>query len=78
MASFKKDSDVSSDVKVIDDIDGTYHQWLDSLGTPAAPVDAVLIRPDFHLYGTAAGAGTKDLASGFLTGLHTRHLAAAS
>jgi 3-(3-hydroxy-phenyl)propionate hydroxylase len=78
LASFEKDSEVSGDVEIIDDIDGTYHQWLDSLGTPDAPVDAVLIRPDFHLYGTATGTETKDLAARFLAGLHTPHLAAAS
>ncbi|WP_407651899.1 bifunctional 3-(3-hydroxy-phenyl)propionate/3-hydroxycinnamic acid hydroxylase MhpA [Arthrobacter sedimenti] len=77
LASFEEDSHVSSGTEIIDDIDGTYHQWFDSLGTPTAPVDAVLIRPDFHLYGTASAAHTRDLALGFLAGLRTRHLATA-
>lgn len=47
------------------DLDGTYGAWLDALGA-----DAVLIRPDFEIFGAAAGA---DAASG----LADRFLAAA-
>ncbi|MBX7445911.1 bifunctional 3-(3-hydroxy-phenyl)propionate/3-hydroxycinnamic acid hydroxylase [Arthrobacter sp. MAHUQ-56] len=78
MASLEDNGDVPAGVEIVHDTDGTYRRWLDSLGTPHAPVDAVLIRPDFHLYGTAAGNDAKDLARGFLAGLHTCHLAAAS
>lgn len=51
---------------VVDDIDGTYAEWLDELG-----VDAVLVRPDFHLYGAADADRVPELANGFLTALGT-------
>ena len=66
------------DVYVVDDVDGTYSRWLDSLGSPGSPVDVVLIRPDFHLYGAGPAWEAPDLASGFLAGLRARDLATTS
>jgi 2-polyprenyl-6-methoxyphenol hydroxylase-like FAD-dependent oxidoreductase len=36
---------------VVQDVDGTYTDWLDGHGC-----DAVAVRPDFHVWGTASGA----------------------
>lgn len=38
------------------DVDGSYARWFDSLGA-----DAVLVRPDFYVFGTAAPAQVKPL-----------------
>jgi 2-polyprenyl-6-methoxyphenol hydroxylase-like FAD-dependent oxidoreductase len=54
-------------VTVIDDVDGTYASWLDELG-----VDTILVRPDFHLYGSCSAGGTAELVDGFLHGIDTR------
>jgi 3-(3-hydroxy-phenyl)propionate hydroxylase len=51
-------------VTVVDDVDGVYGSWLDELAA-----DAVLVRPDFHVYGTAQGDDATELATGFLTRL---------
>ncbi len=40
------------------DLDGTYASWFDRLG-----VDAVLIRPDFYVFGTASQSGVATLVS---------------
>jgi 3-(3-hydroxy-phenyl)propionate hydroxylase len=53
-----------ADVRVVDDVDGTYTGWLDDLAA-----DAVLIRPDFHVYGAGAAGRVTELATGFLAGL---------
>jgi hypothetical protein len=37
------------------DTDGTYGRWLDQLGA-----DAVLVRPDFYVFGTASGVAAAD------------------
>ncbi|GAA5063765.1 3-(3-hydroxy-phenyl)propionate hydroxylase [Thermocatellispora tengchongensis] len=50
------------EVTVAEDVDGVYASWLDGLAA-----DAVLVRPDFHLYG--AGRDATELATGFLTRL---------
>ncbi|WP_285189482.1 bifunctional 3-(3-hydroxy-phenyl)propionate/3-hydroxycinnamic acid hydroxylase [Rhodococcus sp. MEB041] len=47
---------------VIDDVDGTYRRWLDELGA-----DTVLVRPDFHLYGSSAAEETSHLITEFLS-----------
>ncbi|MBF6193642.1 bifunctional 3-(3-hydroxy-phenyl)propionate/3-hydroxycinnamic acid hydroxylase [Nocardia sp. CDC186] len=52
---------------VVDDVDGTYRAWFDELGA-----DTVLIRPDFHLYGSSSAAGTADLVDGFLSRIGCR------
>jgi hypothetical protein len=53
-----------SDGVVVDDT-GAYRAWLDEL-----QADAVLIRPDFAVYGTAhQGGDVTDLVDGFLTAL---------
>lgn len=57
---------------VIDDVDGTYHAWFAELG-----VDAVLIRPDFHLYGSGGADAIADLVDGFLLGITGRSRLAA-
>lgn len=57
---------------IIDDVDGTYHRWLDELGA-----DTILIRPDFHLYGSSAAEETIDLINGFLSGVGGRCASAA-
>ncbi|WP_082895566.1 bifunctional 3-(3-hydroxy-phenyl)propionate/3-hydroxycinnamic acid hydroxylase MhpA [Rhodococcoides corynebacterioides] len=54
------------EVTVIDDVDGTYTAWLDGLAA-----DVVLVRPDFHLYGTGTGDDAGALVRGFLTGVRT-------
>ncbi|GAA4811623.1 bifunctional 3-(3-hydroxy-phenyl)propionate/3-hydroxycinnamic acid hydroxylase [Streptomyces ziwulingensis] len=51
-------------VVVVDDVDGTYTAWLDELGA-----HAVLVRPDFFVYGTADADHVARLADGFLTAL---------
>ncbi|WP_246284636.1 bifunctional 3-(3-hydroxy-phenyl)propionate/3-hydroxycinnamic acid hydroxylase MhpA [Gordonia asplenii] len=57
---------------IVDDVDGTYHRWLDELGA-----DTIVIRPDFHLYGSSAAAGTADLIDGFLSRVGSRSASAA-
>ncbi|WP_155129324.1 hypothetical protein [[Actinomadura] parvosata] len=49
-------------VTVVEDVDGVYGAWLDTLAA-----GAVLVRPDFHLYG--AGDAAAELATGFLARL---------
>jgi 3-(3-hydroxy-phenyl)propionate hydroxylase len=49
-------------VTVVEDLDGVYATWLDALAA-----DAVLVRPDFHLYG--AGNEAAALAAGLLNSL---------
>ncbi len=41
------------------DVDGVYHAFLD-----ARNASSVLVRPDFHVYGTAAPGGVADLVEG--------------
>ncbi|AKS31611.1 bifunctional 3-(3-hydroxy-phenyl)propionate/3-hydroxycinnamic acid hydroxylase [Mycolicibacterium goodii] len=47
---------------VVDDVDRTYHTWLDELRA-----DTIVIRPDFHLYGAGPADQTGDLVAGMLT-----------
>ncbi len=54
----------STEVAVIEDIDGTYTAWLDELAA-----DVVLVRPDFHLYGTGSAEDAGALVHGFLEGV---------
>lgn len=54
------------DVAVVEDANGTYTAWLDELGA-----DVVLVRPDFHLYGTGTGDDAGALVRGFLEGVRT-------
>jgi 3-(3-hydroxy-phenyl)propionate hydroxylase len=49
---------------VVDDTDRTYADWLDELRA-----DAVLVRPDFHLYGATDADGVTELVDGFLASL---------
>ncbi|NJP98807.1 hypothetical protein HCN51_56915 [Nonomuraea sp. FMUSA5-5] len=49
-------------VTVVEDVDGVDGAWLDTLAA-----GAVLVRPDFHLYG--AGDAAAELATGFLARL---------
>lgn len=63
------------DIPVVHDVDGTYQQWLNTLSAYGANVDVVLIRPDFHLYGTGGAADAPALVAGFLAGLRTGALA---
>ncbi|MFF3501798.1 bifunctional 3-(3-hydroxy-phenyl)propionate/3-hydroxycinnamic acid hydroxylase [Streptomyces sp. NPDC003247] len=51
----------NADVSVVEDVDGTYASWLDDLAA-----DVVLIRPDFHVYGTGAAGRAAELAAGFV------------
>lgn len=52
----------ASDVgTVVEDVDGTYDRWLREMGA-----ETVLVRPDFHVYGSATAAGTAELVEGFL------------
>lgn len=47
---------------VFSDVDGTYRDWFEMLGA-----DAVLVRPDFYVYGSGSGAeATRELATSFL------------
>ncbi|GAA1706817.1 hypothetical protein GCM10009745_63360 [Kribbella yunnanensis] len=46
---------------ILEDVDGAYRDWLDRL-----EADVVLVRPDFHLYGTAGSDGVADLVRAFL------------
>ncbi|MEU9636346.1 bifunctional 3-(3-hydroxy-phenyl)propionate/3-hydroxycinnamic acid hydroxylase [Streptomyces tendae] len=46
---------------VVQDVDGTYHAWLAELGC-----SAVVVRPDFYVYGTASGS---DAVAGLATEL---------
>ena len=51
------------------DVDGTYGSWLAQLGA-----SAVLVRPDFYLFGTAATAPElNDLVSDFIHGVMAEH-----
>jgi len=52
---------------VIEDVDGTYHRWLDEL-----EADTVLVRPDFHVYGTSVAEKTGRLIGEFLSSLGGR------
>ncbi|MCM0621422.1 bifunctional 3-(3-hydroxy-phenyl)propionate/3-hydroxycinnamic acid hydroxylase MhpA [Nocardioides bruguierae] len=54
----------SPEVLLAEDVDGTWTTWLADLG-----VSAVLVRPDFHLYG--AGDDAVALATGFLRAVAT-------
>jgi 3-(3-hydroxy-phenyl)propionate hydroxylase len=54
----------SPSTAVIEDVDGVYTSWLDELDA-----DVVLVRPDFHLYGTAHRDAAAELATGFLSRL---------
>jgi 3-(3-hydroxy-phenyl)propionate hydroxylase len=48
--------------KPVLDADGTYREWLDQLGSRA-----VLVRPDFYVYGTATTTETvQDLVDSFI------------
>lgn len=57
---------------VIDDVDGTYGRWFDELG-----VDTIVVRPDFHLYGSCSAGDTADLVSGFLHRINAHRAAPA-
>ncbi|MEU0743045.1 hypothetical protein [Streptomyces sp. NPDC006134] len=50
----------------VEDTDGTYAAWLDDLDA-----HVVLVRPDFHLYGTGGPDDAAALAAGFLAALGT-------
>ena len=52
---------------IIEDIDGTYCQWLNDLG-----VDTIVVRPDFHLYGSGAAECTAELVHGLLAAISGR------
>ena len=54
----------TADVTVVEDVDGTYTAWLDELAA-----DVVLVRPDFHLYGTGSAGDAGTLVRGFLEGV---------
>jgi flavoprotein hydroxylase len=41
------------------DLDGVHHAWLAAHGAASA-----LVRPDFHVYGTAGPGGCADLVAG--------------
>ena len=56
----------------VDDVNGSYGEWLDELGA-----DTVLIRPDFHLFGTSAATETVDLIEDFLRRVKGRVVSAA-
>lgn len=61
---------VAAGVRVFDDVAGTYADWFGQLGA-----DAVLVRPDFYVYGAGAGAeAARELAEQFLAqiGAHAR------
>ncbi|MGD9622687.1 MAG: bifunctional 3-(3-hydroxy-phenyl)propionate/3-hydroxycinnamic acid hydroxylase [Mycolicibacterium sp.] len=51
----------TANVTVVEDADGTYGAWLDELHA-----DLVLVRPDFHLYGSGSHDDAAKLATGFL------------
>ena len=51
-------------VTVVEDVEGVYGSWLDELAA-----DVVLVRPDFHVYGTAGADYAAELATGFLARL---------
>ena len=55
----------SSGVDRFDDVNGTYREWLDLLGA-----HAVLVRPDFAVFGTATdAAGVARLAADLVSGI---------
>lgn len=56
------------------DLDGSYAEWFDRLG-----VDAVLVRPDFYVFGSSSAAGVEALvaAAGAALGLPVREPALA-
>jgi 2-polyprenyl-6-methoxyphenol hydroxylase-like FAD-dependent oxidoreductase len=54
-------AEASADVEKFADIDGTYSAWFTTLGA-----SAVLVRPDFYVYGTANdAAGVQDMIARF-------------
>ncbi|MFW0796833.1 bifunctional 3-(3-hydroxy-phenyl)propionate/3-hydroxycinnamic acid hydroxylase [Gordonia sp. CPCC 205515] len=60
-------SGTADGVAVIEDVDGTYQEWFDELG-----VDTVLVRPDFHLYGSTMIDDTVKLVDDFVTSVAGR------
>lgn len=53
---------------LVADVDGTYTAWFAEL-----ECDAVAVRPDFYVFGTATGAGVATLADGLLAVLGSAH-----
>ena len=56
-------------VATVTEIGDTYSSWLDAIG------DAVLIRPDFYVYGSADRSGLDDLVNEFAASLEVEHRA---
>lgn len=56
-----------ANVTVVEDVDGTYGAWLDDLRA-----DVVLVRPDFHVYGSGNDGDAVGLVTGFLGHLVAR------
>lgn len=52
----------SSRALLVDDVDGLYSRWLEEIGA-----DTIIVRPDFHVFGTALGDDTESLVMDFLT-----------
>ena len=55
------------DASTVVDVEGAYTAWLDRFGA-----DAVLVRPDFYVFGAAAGLTASELAGLYLTRLGPR------
>ncbi|GAA3695616.1 bifunctional 3-(3-hydroxy-phenyl)propionate/3-hydroxycinnamic acid hydroxylase [Arthrobacter ginkgonis] len=60
-------------ITIVEDIDGTYHRWLDSLELEDSKTSVALIRPDFHLYGAGGSAEAPSLVESLLASLHGGH-----
>lgn len=63
VADFDADAGRDCDASTLHDSDGEYRQWLAQLGAPA-----VLVRPDFYVFGAGAAPALVDALQASLSG----------